>query len=444
VLRSWKHRSQKDVAISRRRRFGLVAAVSVVTVLLAAAAAAGRSSAGTTTLTLWQYGKIADSASYMTQVITNFEAANPGVKVKVVEQPGQNYFALLHTSMISKTAPDIADLFAGSYLTQLIPYLTNLNQSVGVSLLKSAKGANYYAKGSNIANGTYGVPAADQFYNAFYNKSLFAKAGITKVPTTWNELFADCAKLKAKGILPFAYGAQGGGAEMGTHEDLSYLFAALPLKKWNGLYNGTVKYNQPSLVAQVAQWQKIYSDGYTNTDALTSQTPLDVFAKGKAAMIVGGSWLIQTFAPLGKNLGSMIPPFSATPQNKIVELPGGGYGVPSSAKHVALAEKFLAYLLTNKSQTLVAKSGQPPVITAGVPVTNPAVRQLLNLAHSGKYQQYPMFDNFTASSVTDALDKELGPAFVGQKSAKSALSNLDHTTQALSPKDKNVNYGFGS
>ena len=55
-----------------------------------------------------------------------------------------------------------------------------------------------------------------------------------------------------------------------------------------------------------------------------------------------------------------------------------------------------------------------------------------------------MFDNFTASSVTDALDKELGPAFVGQKSATSALSNLDKTTQSLPKDQKNVNYGFGS
>jgi ABC-type glycerol-3-phosphate transport system substrate-binding protein len=438
----------RKLATHRGWRLGLVAGACALVVLTTASAvlasSSARSSSKTTTLTLWQYGKLADSASYMTKIIANFEAANPSVKIKVVEQPGQTYFAQLHTAMISKTAPDIADLFAGSYLSQLIPYLTNLNSGVGVSLLKSAKGANFYAKGSNIANGTYGVPAADQFYNAFYNKSLFTKAGISAVPTNWTQLFADCTKLKAKGILPFAYGAQGGGAEMGTHEDLSYLASALPLKQWNGLYNGTVKYNSPAMVSQVEQWQKIYSDKCTNTDALTNQTPLEAFAKGKAAMIVGGSWLIQTFAPLGKNLGSMIPPFSAKPQHTIVELPGGGYGVPSSSKNVKLAEQFLAFLLTKQSQEIVAQSGQPPVVTAGVKVTNKAVVQLLNLAHSGKFQQYPMFDNFTASSVTDALDKELGPAFVGQKSATAALSDLDKTTQSLPKDQKNVNYGFGS
>ena len=35
-----------------------------------------------------------------------------------------------------------------------------------------------------------------------YNKTLFDKAGIKEVPTTWDELDAVCAKLKDAGITP--------------------------------------------------------------------------------------------------------------------------------------------------------------------------------------------------------------------------------------------------
>jgi ABC-type glycerol-3-phosphate transport system substrate-binding protein len=439
--------------LTRGRKLTLTAfCLSVSFLLLAACSSSssggsggsGSASSGPTTLTLWQNGSVASSDSFLTQIIKNFEAANPGVTIKVVEQPTDNYFALLHTSMISHSAPDIADLFAGTYLTPLFPYLTNLNNYLPASLISSARGAKFYAKGNNTANGTYGAPAADQFYNAFYNKSLFAKAGIQDAPSTWSQFFSDCTALKAKGILPIVYGSQGGGAEMGTHEDLSYLFAALPLEQWNGLYNGTVKYNQPTLVQQVQQWQKIYSDRCTNQNALTSQTPLQQFTHGKAAMIVGGSWLIPTFAPLGPKLGASIPPFSVDAPKALVEMPGGGYGVPSSSKHVKLATDFLAFMLSPGSQQIIARSGQPPVIASGVKITNPAMQQLLALANSGKYIQYPMFDNFTAPAVTNALDPEFGPAFVGQKSATSALSNIDSTTQSLPPDQKNVNFGFGS
>src|SRR5207237_890190 len=39
----------------------------------------------------------------------------------------------------------------------------------------------------------------------FYNKGIFAKAGITHVPTTWAELMADAARIKKVGHIPELY-----------------------------------------------------------------------------------------------------------------------------------------------------------------------------------------------------------------------------------------------
>ena len=50
------------------------------------------------------------------------------------------------------------------------------------------------------------MPLENQFYIGFYNKALFAKAGLSGPPTTWSELYDACAKLKAKGITPMMYG----------------------------------------------------------------------------------------------------------------------------------------------------------------------------------------------------------------------------------------------
>ena len=47
-------------------------------------------------------------------------------------------------------------------------------------------------------------------YGLFYNKALFRKAGIAAPPKTYKELLAQCAKFKAKGILPLAYGDRDG------------------------------------------------------------------------------------------------------------------------------------------------------------------------------------------------------------------------------------------
>ena len=56
----------------------------------------------------------------------------------------------------------------------------------------------------------YAVPNDPGTYALFYNKALFRKAGIAAPPKTYKELLAQCAKFKAKGILPLAYGDRDG------------------------------------------------------------------------------------------------------------------------------------------------------------------------------------------------------------------------------------------
>ena len=427
-----------------KQRWRISTALATSVFILAALGTAGISAVAsaaartTTTLTLWQDGSVASSASYLPDLIASFEHSHPGVKIQVVAQPSSNYFALLQTSFISKTAPDIADLFAGTYLSGLEPYMTNLKSYIPASLVKSAKGTKYYAQNENISQALYGVPSADQFYNGFYNKALFRKAGIKSVPTTWSQLFAACSALKSHGIQPMSYSLN----ENGAHEDWSYLASAIPVHQWNSLLNDKLSYANTTLIYQVQQWAMLYKNGCTNHDPVTSTTGQATFATGKSAIYIQGSWLIPPFQSLGANLGILIPPYSKNPQNTIIEMPGGGYGVPSSSQHVALAAEFLTYLLSPKGQQIIATSGQPPVISTGVKLTNPVMKALVALADSGKYVQYPMFDNYTQPSVATAINSEMNLAFVGQTSAKAALSNLEATQAALPAKLRNINYRF--
>ena len=125
-------------------------------------------------------------------------------------------------------------------------------------------------------------------------------------------------------------------------------------------------------------------------------------------MIVGGSWLIQTFAPLGKNLGSMSAVLGQAPAHHrraarrrirrtvVVQERGSGREVPGVPPDETVAGA--------RRQERSA-----PGRHAGREGYQPGRRCSAELVAHGKFKQYPMFDNFTASSVTDALDKELGP-----------------------------------
>ena len=192
------------------------------------------------------------------------------------------------------------------------------------------------------------MPLETQFYIGFYNKSLFKKAGITSVPTDWTQLFADCEALKAMGIQPMVYG--NGGQAISTEfypwYDMSYLMiGAHSLASWKGLYDGTIPWTSSANVDQLKKWATLEKDGYTNSDVLTNTANIQQFEKGKAAMMVDGTWdTAQYTSTMGTNVAAFVPPYSNTPIKGVVEYPGDGFSVMKYSKNKADAFKFFDFL----------------------------------------------------------------------------------------------------
>ena len=86
-------------------------------------------------------------------------------------------------------------------------------------------------------------------------RSCSRRPASTTFPTTWDELYAACDKLKAAGITPFTYGTGGQALNAGFYPyyDLSYLMMYLPVDDWKKLYNGEIAWTDPTIVAQLDQ-----------------------------------------------------------------------------------------------------------------------------------------------------------------------------------------------
>lgn len=409
----------------------------------AMAAGAARHQVARQTLTMWSDGSLQSNPEIALQ-IKGFEELHPGVSIKTVAEPGSNYFTLLQAALISGKVPDIVYLFAGSYLTPLTPYLVNLaapHLATSLGELKQIPEEAIWTKAGNLQSGTYAVPEENQFYNGFYNKALFRKAGIRAVPRDWSQLYSDCALLKKAGITPMVYGNDGNGGEFQPWFDWSYLLAgALPLNSWSRLIDGKLPYDSPAIVAQVAKWAKLGKDGCINSNALTNSANQTQFEQGKAAMFVEGSWDIPTF--LGKlkgKLGVFVPPYSNRPKNMIVQYPGGGLGVPKSSGHVKLAVQFLRYVMGSAGQRALTQSGEIPMMS-GYSSPNALSQSLLTMGTSKKFDVYPMFDNYMPSSVLSVANKVLDEALVGQMSPQSALQELAQSENDLPSSQRNVSY----
>jgi raffinose/stachyose/melibiose transport system substrate-binding protein len=380
-----------------------------------------------TTLTLWQNYGTEQNAVATTNLVKAFEKANPNISIKIVAQPGTSYFQLLQSAAVSGNGPDLAVMWTGIYDLQYSSYLVNLKGNLPAADLAKMEGLQWEAPNFDATKGAYVMPLETQFYIGFYNKKLFKAAGIKTVPTDWTQLLADCKLLKANGVQPIVYG--NGGQAISTEfypwYDMSYLMiGAHSLSSWKGLYDGAIPWTSSANVAQLKQWAALQKLGYTNADVLTNTANIQQFEKGKAAMMVDGTWDTKQYtSSMGSNVAAFVPPYSTTPIKGVVEYPGDGFSVTKYSKNKVDAFKFLDFLTTTQAGNIINQAGLIPDIT-GLTTTNPVNQQMLNFVTQGHLTPYPMMDNYIQVNVGNAADKVLPAVLANQQSALSALQNM--------------------
>lgn len=158
----------------------------------------------------------------------------------------------------------------------------------------------------------YGAPINDHGQNwLFYSKPVFAKAGVTEEPKTWDEMFAALDKIKAAGLTPVAVGGQ--------PWQLQLMFNAILLgeggkdlygKVWKDLDTNAVKSDKFKHVAEVFAKLRNYQDaGSPNRDW---NVATGMLIDGKAGIQFMGDWAKGEFIHAGlvadKDFGCILGP----------------------------------------------------------------------------------------------------------------------------------------
>ena len=135
-----------------------------------------------------------------------FEAKHPGVKVEPQYLENEAYKAKLTTLLQSRDKPAMFYSWAGGVLKAqveagVIEDLTDRTKGYIETLTPSAVAA------FTLDGKIYGVPQAITEVGFFYNKELFAKAGVdaSKIKT-WDDLLGAVKALKGAGITPITVG----------------------------------------------------------------------------------------------------------------------------------------------------------------------------------------------------------------------------------------------
>jgi raffinose/stachyose/melibiose transport system substrate-binding protein len=431
------------------RRWILVAGVAVAAMLATACSSSGGTSSSSTsgpvTLTIWHNYGTEQNATALKNLAAAFHKLHPNVTVNVVSQPADNYFALLQAAAVSKTGPDLAVMWTGLFTLQYKDFLTNLQGKVPASALAriDPDALKWTSNDFNPANGPYVIPLENQFYIGFYNKAAFTKAGVSAVPTDWNQLFAACKKLKAAGYLPMTYGNGGQplGAEFYPWYDMSYMMiGTYPVSEWQKLYSGQIPWTSPTVSAQLSTWAKLKGAGCTNNDVLTKTNNLGDFESGKAAMMIDGTWDTQKFtSALGNKVAAFVPPFSNNPIKGVVDFAGDGLSMTTYTKHPTQAAQFLTFMTTPQAGAIVNAAGLIPAIK-GMSTSNPVNQQMLNFVSQDHMTAYPMLDNVVQPEVVTTGSKVLPSVLNGSMTPSAALQNMQTTFGQLPPTSRGTSY----
>jgi multiple sugar transport system substrate-binding protein len=174
---------------------------------LALAAGLAIASAKAETVRFWYH--FDNPANPMSQLVSNFEKANPGIKIQAENVPWNSYYDNLYTSLVGGNAPDAAmvKLFAQPQLLEmgaLEPLGPRIDEWPGkadllenlLTLNKAPDGKQYY------------LPIQYVVLYLYYRADLFAEAGL-KPPATCED-FREAALKLTKAPERYGFGLRGG------------------------------------------------------------------------------------------------------------------------------------------------------------------------------------------------------------------------------------------
>lgn len=339
-----------------------LAAGGIAFVLGAGAAAAQ------TEVVVWVAGEPGETTIYETLAAT-YNAAHPGTVITVVKNSSDLFNPALVPALSAGEGPDLfsygtgpgqpAAVIKGGLVADLTPYYDKFNWAPfipeAIENVTTAQG-KLWAVGNEVEN-----------TGMFYNKAIFAKAGIA-VPTTWAEFETAIATLKNAGYeTPIGLG---GADKWPISHIQSMLFGryAGPSGLEDVMF-GDGSWADEVYVKAAARFQQMAVDGYFGPyPVATGQAEtLDTFWAGQIPMVYTGTFVIPGgLQAAGDRIGDFgvfqMPPLEDGQKVYPTESIGSGWYIRANSDKKDQAADFLNFMFfTPEGRTALLESGTVPI-----------------------------------------------------------------------------------
>lgn len=363
-----------------------------------------------------------------------YMAEHPNVTINITVMENEAFKAALQTNIQSGDIPDLFQSWGGGGLRDQV--------AAGIVRDISAEAAPFLGDLGPAAVGLYqvegkqyGVPFDAGMVGIWYNRDLFAQAGV-EPPATWEELLTAVQTLKDAGITPIAVGA---GDKWPAHFWYSYLMVR---ECGADEMTAMAADNNFSRDCVIEAGRKVsdlvaldpFQEGFLGAGWDAPDGESGTMASQGAAMDLMGQWAPGAFraqagitdaaTPLEWEIGWFPFPSVDGGAGGPTDAFGGGNGFAVGKDAPAEAVDFLGFITNAENQRTWARNSGLPVNTeAGDAVADPNMQAVLEGLNTSTFLQLYLDQYFTAE-VGAVVNDQTALLFAGEISPEDAAAAI--------------------
>jgi raffinose/stachyose/melibiose transport system substrate-binding protein len=441
-------RTRKGLRPRRAARVLTAAAATAALALTACSSGGSGGNNGQVTLVIQNgAGGATGELNAYAQLNKEFEKAHPNVKIKFVTKSFDEQVSTAKLQLSGNNPPDVTQTNQGyqamgtfvkaGLLVDLDPYAKRYGWATRQSSKILELNGHFSKDGVDMGTGPlWGISVTDPWVGMLMNTDLGNDLGISQPPKTFAELEQDLATAKAKGIIPFEFGAANG-------EMSAWLLTELVLAKGgpDAVTDIVFHRNNPTMNSPAVLWaaqtlQSWAKSGYfgPNYTAYQTDESYSNFAKGQGLFTLAGAWLMPVpGSPADTKKFTMVPMPTVSGDGPTAIAAGDmPWTIPTHSKHHDLAAEWIDYVASDHAADVFLASGNVPsyapadldsqLAKANLPKpSEDAVRNGLDVIDNGS--PVPFMD-WSAPDVFDAIKSGFESVTNGSLSPSGFVSQL--------------------
>ena len=422
--------SFERTALSRRgflRASGGAVALAAMPATLAAACGGSSSSSGSGPLKLVGVADQQKPLDLLTKAYTKS-------KFNTSYAPTDQVQTSLRTQLGAGNAPDVHVVYPGNGSAMSMVQISQ------AGLLADLSGqawtqkipANFKPAFQNDGK-TFIYSAGASVIGAIYNKKVFQEAGV-EPPTTWTEFLQVCDKIKKKGKVPIALGAQ----TPWVTQLITYALVPSTVYAKNPQFDqqmkaGSATFAQSGWTQALEMYLELQKRGFfnDNPNGTTFEQQTSMVATGKAAMAIQVSAVLPDFRKAASSPDDLsMFPLPGADNAAEVWIPAGvvvGLGVSARSKKGDAAKAFLEFLGDQQNINRYAEAvACVPLVRDASSKIDPVLNPFLPFMDGNKAVPF-MDQNWPNAEIQPAHFALVQELLGGKTTIAKGLAKLDET-----------------